>query len=84
MNSLYIAIDLILFSLLQWMPFEEYVAQPYMEKYELMRYINDIYLAKIDGRYPGFTPVPTTSNFSTERKNYLYLNAGGLKRCNSL
>ncbi|XP_061339774.1 nudix hydrolase 2-like isoform X1 [Gastrolobium bilobum] len=67
----------------QWMPFDEYAAQPIMEKYELLKYVNDIYLAKIDGRYSGFTPVSTTSNFS-EGKSYLYLNAGGLKRCNSL
>ncbi|CAJ2649388.1 unnamed protein product [Trifolium pratense] len=69
----------------KWMPFDEYVAQPFMEKYELLRYINDIYLAKVDGHYSGFTPVPTKSNFSNQKNtSYLYLNAGGLKRCNSL
>ncbi|WJX96982.1 nudix (nucleoside diphosphate linked moiety X)-type motif 2 [Trifolium repens] len=69
----------------KWMPFDEYVAQPFMEKYELLRYINDIYLAKVDGHYSGFTPVPTKSNFSGQKNtSYLYLNAGGLKRCNSL
>lgn len=67
----------------KWMPFDEYAAQPIMEKYELMKYINDIYSAKIDGQYSGFTPVSTASNFS--KKNiYLYLNAGGLKKRNSL
>lgn len=60
------------------MPFDEYAAQPFMEKYEILRYVSDIYLAKIDGRYSGFTPVPTTSN-SSEQKSYLYLYAGGLK-----
>ncbi|XP_045815177.1 nudix hydrolase 2 [Trifolium pratense] len=69
----------------KWMPFDEYVAQPFMEKYELLRYINDIYLAKVDGHYSGFTPVPTKSNFSNQKNtSYLYFNAGGLKRCNSL
>ncbi|KAJ1400362.1 NUDIX hydrolase domain [Sesbania bispinosa] len=68
----------------QWMPFDEYAAQPFMEKYELLRYISDIYLTKIDGQYSGFTPVPTTSNFTKQTSGYLYLNAGGLKRCHSL
>ncbi|CAK8564484.1 unnamed protein product [Lathyrus sativus] len=68
----------------KWMPFEEYAAQPFMEKYELLRQINDIYLAKIDGHYSGFTPVSTKSNFSNQKNSYLYLNVGGLKRSNSL
>ncbi|XP_020230668.2 nudix hydrolase 2 isoform X1 [Cajanus cajan] len=67
----------------QWMPFDEYAAQPFMEKYELLKCINDIYMAKFDGQYSGFTPISTTSNFS-DRKSYLYLNAGGLKKSNSL
>ncbi|RDX62974.1 Nudix hydrolase 2, partial [Mucuna pruriens] len=67
----------------QWMPFDEYAAQPFMEKHELLKYINDIYSTKIDGQYSGFTPISTTSNFS-ELKSYLYLNAGGLKKSNSL
>ncbi|KAK7363866.1 hypothetical protein VNO77_06025 [Canavalia gladiata] len=67
----------------QWMPFDEYATQPFMEKYELLKSINAIYLAKSDERYSGFTPVPTASN-SSERKNYLYLNADDLKRHNSL
>jgi len=66
------------------MPFDEYAAQPFMEKYEVLRYINDIYLAKIDGHYSGFTPVSTKSNFSNQPNSHLYLNAGGLKRSNSL
>lgn len=69
---------------MQWMPFDEYAAQPFMEKYELLRQINDIYLAKIDGHYSGFTPVSTKSNSSNQKNSYLYLNVGGLKRSNSL
>ncbi|KAJ1427112.1 NUDIX hydrolase domain [Sesbania bispinosa] len=67
----------------QWMPFDEYAAQPFMEKHEVLKYISDIYLTKIDGQYSGFTPVPT-SNFTNQTSSYLYLNAGGLKRCHSL
>lgn len=68
----------------KWMPFDEYAAQPFMEKYEVLRFINDIYLAKIDGHYSGFIPVSTKSNFSNKPNSHLYLNAGGLKRSNSL
>ncbi|CAI8615900.1 unnamed protein product [Vicia faba] len=68
----------------KWMPFDEYAAQPFMEKYELLRQINDIYLAKINGHYSGFTPVSTKSNYSNQKNSYLYLNAGALKRSNSL
>ncbi|XP_045805705.1 nudix hydrolase 2-like [Trifolium pratense] len=66
----------------QWMPFVEYTAQPFIQKSDLLKYINDICLAKIDGRYSGYTPVSTLSNFS-EHKFYLYLNAGELKESNS-
>ncbi|GAU38983.1 hypothetical protein TSUD_378590 [Trifolium subterraneum] len=66
----------------QWMPFVEYTAQPFIQKSDLLKYINDICLAKINGRYSGYTPVSTLSNF-TEQQFYLYLNAGALKRFNS-
>ncbi|KOM53353.1 hypothetical protein LR48_Vigan09g201200 [Vigna angularis] len=62
----------------QWMPFEEYAAQPFVQKSELLKYINDTCLAKMGGQYSGFCPISTSSNFS-DQKNYLYLNAGTLK-----
>lgn len=65
------------------MPFVEYAAQPFVKKNDLLKYMNDICLAKIDGRYSGYAPVSTSSNFS-EQKSYLYLNAGALKRSDSL
>jgi hypothetical protein len=58
---------------LQWIPFKEYVAQPFIQKDELMKYVADICLEKIDGDYSGFTPVRTTSSISN-KKSYLYLN----------
>lgn len=67
---------------MQWMPFEEYAAQPFAQKHELLKYINNICSAKIDGRYSGFAPVSTLSNIS-EQQGYLYLNDGALKRSNS-
>ena len=58
---------------LQWMPFEEYAAQPFVQKYEFLRYLHDICKTKIDGNYTGFSPIPTTT-YSVQ-KSYLYLNS---------
>ncbi|KAM1005352.1 hypothetical protein ACFX13_005478 [Malus domestica] len=41
---------------LQWMPFEEYAAQPFVQKNEFLKYINDICKTKIDGQCSGFSP----------------------------
>ncbi|XAR65762.1 NAD(+) diphosphatase [Bertholletia excelsa] len=57
----------------QWMPFKEYLAQNFVQKHELLRKIADVCLAKLGGKYTGFSPVPTTISFSDE-KSYLYLN----------
>ncbi|KAL0300905.1 UNVERIFIED_CONTAM: Nudix hydrolase 2 [Sesamum radiatum] len=57
----------------QWMPYEEYVAQPFVQKYELPRRIADICSAKKDKDYSGFSAVPISSAFS-EKQDYLYLN----------
>ncbi|XVF26227.1 hypothetical protein REPUB_Repub13aG0281000 [Reevesia pubescens] len=61
----------------QWMPIEEYAAQPFVQKHELLKYIVDICLAKKNGNYSGFSPVPTSSVFSDEQ-SYMYLNIGDL------
>lgn len=65
------------------MPFEEYAAQPFVQKHPLLKYISDVCLAKKDGRYSGFTPVPTETSFSAN-KSYLYLNRQGLDGLDSL
>ncbi|KAL6197744.1 hypothetical protein ACLB2K_033349 [Fragaria x ananassa] len=57
----------------KWMPFEEYAAPPFVQKYEFLRYLHDICKAKIDGNYTGFSPIPTTT-YSVQ-KSYLYLNS---------
>ncbi|KAG8365333.1 hypothetical protein BUALT_Bualt18G0093800 [Buddleja alternifolia] len=63
----------------QWMPYEEYAAQPLVQKHELLRYILDICTAKKDKDYSGFSPVPTRTGFSeTSSTSYLYLNKQGL------
>ncbi|CAI9756684.1 unnamed protein product [Fraxinus pennsylvanica] len=57
----------------QWMPYEEYATQPFVQKHELLRYIADVCRTKKDGRYSGFSAVPTITSFS-KKKSYLYLN----------
>ncbi|KAG5516249.1 hypothetical protein RHGRI_037070 [Rhododendron griersonianum] len=57
----------------QWMPFEEYTAQQFVQKNEVLKYVSDVCLSKREGKYSGFSPVPTTGSFSTT-ESYLYLN----------
>lgn len=61
----------------QWMPFEQYATQQFVQKNELLRYMVDICSAKTDGSYSGFSKVPTTTSFS-DIKSYLYLNRQSL------
>ncbi|PSS24756.1 Nudix hydrolase [Actinidia chinensis var. chinensis] len=62
----------------QWMPFEEYLSQHFVQKNELLKYIADICLTKREGKYSGFCPMPTTTSFS-DKKSYLYLDRQFLK-----
>ncbi|KAL7217761.1 hypothetical protein ACSBR2_011074 [Camellia fascicularis] len=57
----------------QWMPFEEYAAQPITQKHGLFKYISEICLAKVDREYIGFSPLPMTSSFD-DQVTYIYLN----------
>ncbi|KHG18474.1 Nudix hydrolase 10 -like protein [Gossypium arboreum] len=66
----------------QWMPFEEYAAQPFAQKHELFKYINELCLAKVDRDYAGFSPRPTLSMFS-DQPSYLYLNNKDLDKSRS-
>ncbi|XP_054776797.1 nudix hydrolase 2-like [Prosopis cineraria] len=59
----------------QWMPWEDYAAQPFMEKQEIKK-MNEAFWAKIDGHYSGFTPHLTSSSFS-DKKCLLFLNSEG-------
>ncbi|KAK2968863.1 hypothetical protein RJ640_008032 [Escallonia rubra] len=61
----------------EWMPFDDYAAQPFIRTNELLKYLIDICLAKESGEYTGFTPVPTVTSFSNNKSN-LYLNMRGL------
>ncbi|XP_059439553.1 nudix hydrolase 2 [Corylus avellana] len=57
----------------RWMPFEEYVAQPFIQKDELMNNVADICLGKIERKYSGFTLMRSTSSISGKERG-LYSN----------
>ncbi|KAJ8564430.1 hypothetical protein K7X08_000890 [Anisodus acutangulus] len=57
----------------QWMPMEEYAAQPFVKNHEMFNKIAEICLAKKDNKYSGFSKVLMTSGFSAKR-SYLYFN----------
>ncbi|KAK6932866.1 NUDIX hydrolase domain, partial [Dillenia turbinata] len=57
----------------QWMPFEEYAGQPFVVQNGMLKYINNICLAKLKEEYSGFSPVPTSTGFSN-KKFCMYLN----------
>ncbi|KAE8773303.1 Nudix hydrolase 2 [Hordeum vulgare] len=47
----------------QWMPVEEFAAQPFVQKHELVKYILEVSLAKVDKEYAGFSPISIKSAF---------------------
>lgn len=67
---------------LQWMSLEEYAAQPFVLKHGIFKYIKDLCLAKAEGSYLGFTPVPIKSYFD-DPMSYLYFNEDGVVQENS-
>lgn len=66
----------------QWMPFEEYAAQPVAQNHELFTYIIDLCLAKVDRDYIGFAPQPLRSTHD-DQISYLYSNARDLNQSSS-
>ncbi|KAI3682842.1 hypothetical protein L1987_83149 [Smallanthus sonchifolius] len=61
----------------QWMAFEDYAAQSFVQKHDLLNYMVKICTAKRDGKYTGFSPVPTITTFLNKRSN-LYFNTKDL------
>ncbi|XXG80007.1 hypothetical protein AAC387_Pa09g0964 [Persea americana] len=61
----------------QWMRLEEYAAQPFVQKHDLLKYIVDIGLAKTERGYTGFSRVQIKSAF-TSKQCYFYLNSEDL------
>ncbi|KAM5580364.1 nudix hydrolase 7-like [Rosa sericea] len=56
----------------QWMPIEDYAAQPFVKQNKPFNDVAQICMAKSDKDYTGFTPLGTTT--SSGKANYLYLN----------
>lgn len=63
----------------QWMPVKEYAAQPFIQKHELLKYIVDVGLARLERDYAGFSPLCIKSPFS-DGQSYLYLNSRDLNQ----
>lgn len=63
--------NMVCFSI-QWMPVDDYAAQPFVKENELFDFIAKICLAKLDGNYTGLSKVPTTT--SSGKKTYLYFS----------
>ncbi|CAN6194157.1 unnamed protein product [Urochloa humidicola] len=63
----------------QWMPVEEFAAQPFVQKHELVKYILKVSLAKVDKEYAGFSPIPIKSAF-TDKLSLFYSNRRDLDK----
>ncbi|XP_044954000.1 nudix hydrolase 2-like [Hordeum vulgare subsp. vulgare] len=63
----------------QWMPVEEFAAQPFVQKYELVKYILEVGLAKVDKEYAGFSPISIKSAFS-EKQSLFNMNRRDLEK----
>ncbi|KAI4964581.1 hypothetical protein ZWY2020_005400, partial [Hordeum vulgare] len=62
-----------------WMPVEEFAAQPFVQKYELVKYILEVGLAKVDKEYAGFSPISIKSAFS-EKQSLFNMNRRDLEK----
>ncbi|KAK7299817.1 hypothetical protein RJT34_10645 [Clitoria ternatea] len=56
----------------QWIPVEDYAAQPFVQENELFDFITKICISKLDGNYTGFSNVHTRT--SSGKSTYLYFN----------
>ncbi|KAJ4977064.1 hypothetical protein NE237_002170 [Protea cynaroides] len=63
----------------QWMPIEDYVAQPFVQKHQLAKSFADLCIAKINERYAGFTPLHSPLAYSGKLFD-LYLNSYDLNK----
>ncbi|KAJ1260011.1 hypothetical protein BS78_10G199700 [Paspalum vaginatum] len=63
----------------QWMPVEEFAAQPFVQKHELVKYILEVGLTKVDKEYGGFSPITIKSAF-TDKLSSFYMNRRDLDR----
>ncbi|XP_050218561.1 nudix hydrolase 2-like [Mercurialis annua] len=66
----------------QWMPIEEFAAQPFARKHGLFKYIAELGLAKADKDYAGFSPIPMSMVFKNQI-SHLYANVKDLQHSSS-
>jgi hypothetical protein len=64
---------------MQWIPVEEFAAQPFVQKHELVKYILQVGLAKVDKEYAGFSPISIKSAF-TDKQSLFYMNRRDLEK----
>ncbi|KAH0899269.1 hypothetical protein HID58_048837 [Brassica napus] len=60
----------------QWMPWDEYTKQPFVQNHELLRYMTAICSAKANGDYEGFTPLRVSA---PDQQGNLYFNTRDLR-----
>ncbi|KAJ4851191.1 hypothetical protein Tsubulata_000524 [Turnera subulata] len=56
----------------QWMSLQDYIDQPYNKDHQLFKYVAEICRTKSEGKYAGFSAVPTAT--ASAKQTYLYLN----------
>lgn len=59
-------------NIIQWMPIEDYAAQPFVKETKEFDDVAQICLAKLDKDYAGFTPLGITT--SSGKTSNLYFN----------
>ena len=64
---------------MQWIPVEEFAAQPFVQKHELVKYILEVGLAKVEKEYAGFSPILIKSAF-TDKQSLFYMNKKDLDK----
>ncbi|URE22106.1 BSD, partial [Musa troglodytarum] len=63
----------------EWIPIQQFAAQPFAQKHELLKYIINLGLTKAEKGYAGFSPICIKSAF-TSRQSCLYLNTRDLNQ----
>ncbi|KAK9041118.1 hypothetical protein V6N11_016236 [Hibiscus sabdariffa] len=64
----------------QWMSYNDYAEQAFIQKHDSFRSVAQICLTKLDKEYSGFSPVPRTT--APGKTSYLYFNSRDLTPSN--
>nr|XP_048331292.1 nudix hydrolase 2-like [Ziziphus jujuba var. spinosa] len=63
----------------QWMPLEEFAAQPLVKEVEFLNHMYEVCKAKVDGGYSGFSQLPVSGFRDDVGESSFYFNAMDLK-----